>query len=68
MSYVLSAMSWQVHCRTGSLEINLIRFFNLNIVHCRTGSLEIGGECWADKELVHCRTGSLEKRSILQKM
>ncbi len=32
-----------VHCRTGSLEINVYGKTKLAGVHCRTGSLEISG-------------------------
>ena len=49
-----------VHCRTGSLEIDLGGRAQGFPVHCRTGSLEsntaVGGVALG----VHCRTGSLE--------
>ncbi len=49
-----------VHCRTGSLEIELFALFHHHSVHCRTGSLEILDHIDGAYSVVHCRTGSLE--------
>ena len=49
-----------VHCRTGSLEINMGFLEHSERVHCRTGSLENGRHNRSTKMIVHCRTGSLE--------
>jgi hypothetical protein len=35
-----SPLCAQVHCRTGSLEINQQQVYHFHPVHCRTGSLE----------------------------
>ncbi len=50
----------QVHCRTGSLEMQCGCIGNASFVHCRTGSLEISQDGFFNVFVVHCRTGSLE--------
>ena len=37
----LHCYNLDVHCRTGSLEIEALLNYNDTPVHCRTGSLEI---------------------------
>ncbi|CAH8242452.1 hypothetical protein VAE122_40008 [Vibrio aestuarianus] len=49
-----------VHCRTGSLEIEIKRHSITVVVHCRTGSLEKKILNEGLDGIVHCRTGSLE--------
>ncbi|BAJ01323.1 hypothetical protein SVI_1352 [Shewanella violacea DSS12] len=53
-------MHYQVHCRTGSLEIRGFNNASNEHVHCRTGSLEIYGIELGLNIVVHCRTGNLE--------
>ncbi len=55
-----SNLTLPVHCRTGSLEINVFYTGKQGQVHCRTGSLENNVMTDSDFVFVHCRTGSLE--------
>ena len=50
-----------VHCRIGSLEIELFNFLKAFFVHCRIGSLEISVAIFVINCEVHCRIGSLER-------
>ena len=49
-----------VHCRIGSLEMNIITDPHRGYVHCRIGSLEIMVIVQYVMVKVHCRIGSLE--------
>ena len=49
-----------VHCRIGSLEINVNTYYRCNGVHCRIGSLENNKIKTHYQSSVHCRIGSLE--------
>ena len=53
-----------VHCRTGSLEMEKTVNACQSFVHCRTGSLENHKKRVKGTGLVHCRTGSLEMLTI----
>ena len=53
-----------IHCRTGSLEINIDHHVSKILVHCRTGSLEIAVMPHNPHVVVHCRTGSLESKNV----
>ena len=50
----------EVHCRTGSSEIDKILAEIAKLVHCRTGSSEKHDRADRTGEPVHCRTGSSE--------
>ena len=54
-----------VHCRIGSLEIDLSPVTAIPAVHCRIGSLETTLYRGDYKNAVHYRVGSLEKRANL---
>ena len=58
-------LTYQVHCRTGSLEISIASAKCFDVVHCRTGSLEKRVKFVRVNKWVHCRTGSLERNIIV---
>ena len=53
-----------VHCRIGSLEMNLTAVLKTAKVHCRIGSLEMTYHELIPQAVVHCRIGSLEKSEV----
>ena len=53
-----------VDCRIGSLETNLLKKVDLELVDCRIGSLENKRHRRIPETKVDCRIGSLEKQKL----